>query len=116
MTKSDLYLQFFSVHISVCCCFADVKADMESRLIEWQSELEELSVYFKKLCKSRKNSLLKEEEDTLVTYVADKQLQLVKKVNISFRKQIWVATRRLKMPTKKICEFKANIACRVLLF
>ena len=86
MTKSDLYLQFFSVHISVCCCFADVKADMESRLIEWQSELEELSVYFKKMCKSRKKSLLKEEEDTLVTYVADKQLQLVKKVKHFFQK------------------------------
>ena len=58
---------------------------MESCLVEWQRELEELSVYFKKLCKSHKKSLFK-EEDTLVTYVANKQLELVKTVNVSFRK------------------------------
>ena len=56
---------------------------MESRLVEWQRELEELSVNFKKLCRSRKKSLFK-EEDTLVNYVANKELELVKRVKLMF--------------------------------
>lgn len=70
---------------------------MESRLVEWQRELEELSVYFKKLCKSCKKSLPK-EEDALATYVANKQLELLKQVNVSIRKSIGVVARRLKVP------------------
>ncbi|CAH3130944.1 unnamed protein product [Pocillopora meandrina] len=35
----------------------NIKADMESRLIQWQGKLDELHVFFKKLCKSRKKSL-----------------------------------------------------------
>ena len=70
-----LSLQYFSS----LGCFADVKADMESRLVQWQSKLDELDVFFKKLCKSRKKSLFK-EEDALVTSVANIQLELVKRV------------------------------------
>ena len=68
---------------------------MESRLVEWQRELEELSENFKKLCKSRKKSLAK-EEDTLVVYVANKQLELVKRVNISLNISYWLAIRPIK--------------------
>ena len=67
---------------------------MESRLVEWQRELEELSACFKKLCKSRKKSLPK-EEDALATYVANKQLELVKRVNVSIRKSTGASARRL---------------------
>ena len=73
-----LSLQSFSGLISVFGCFADVKADMESRPVQWQSKLS-LDVFFKKLCKSRKKSLFK-EEDALVTSVANIQLELVKRV------------------------------------
>ena len=69
---------------------------MESRLAEWERELEELSIHFKKLCKSRKKSLPK-EEDALATYVANKQLEFVKRVSVSVRKSIRVAARRLNM-------------------
>ena len=54
---------------------------METRLSRWQKELDELTVSFKKLCKSRKKTLQK-EDDGLVTYVAEKQLEMVKRVNI----------------------------------
>ena len=52
---------------------------MEPRLVQWQGKLDELHVFFKKLCKSRKKSLFK-EEDALVTSVANIQLELVKRV------------------------------------
>ena len=71
---------------------------MESRLTEWQRELDELSEYFKKLCKSRKKSLAK-EEDALVIYVANKQLELVKRVNFVHK--------------INLVNIKTNIACRV---
>ena len=74
-----LSLQSFSGLILVFGCFADVKADMESRLVQWQSKLDELDVFFKKLWKSSKKSLFK-EEDALVTSVANIQLELVKRV------------------------------------
>ena len=47
---SQVLFQFFG-------CFADIKADMESHLVQWQGKLDELHVFFKKLCKSRKKSL-----------------------------------------------------------
>lgn len=56
---------------------------MESRLVHWQGKLDELAVFFKKLCKSRKKSLLK-EEDALVTSVANIQLELLKRVIADF--------------------------------
>ena len=61
---------------------AFVKVDMEARRSEWQRELEDLSSFFKKLYKLRKKSLL---DDPLVSYVANKQLELLKRVNVSFR-------------------------------
>ena len=84
MTRRNLLHNFFSIYLSVFCCFADVKVDMESRIGEWQRQLEELSGIFKKMCKSHKKSL--EREDALVTYVANKQLGLLKRVNVYFAK------------------------------
>jgi len=55
-----------------------------SRIGEWQRELEEFSAIFKKMCKSHKK--LSEREDALVTYVANKQLGLFKRVSVYFRK------------------------------
>ena len=72
-------MQSFSGLISVFGCFADIKADMESHLVQWQGKLDELHVFFMKLCKSRKKSLFK-EDDALVTSVANIQLELVKSV------------------------------------
>ncbi|XP_066025919.1 uncharacterized protein [Pocillopora verrucosa] len=46
---------------------------------KWQGKLDELHVFFKKLCKSCKKPLFK-EEDALLTSVANIQLELVKRV------------------------------------
>lgn len=50
MPKRDLSHNFLTIYMSVSCCFADVKGNMDSWIGEWQRELEELSAIFKKLC------------------------------------------------------------------
>lgn len=66
---------------------------MEVRVSEWEKELDELSVHFGKLCKCRKKSL-SAEDDTLVSYVANKQLEMVKRVNIF----LYTFSKSVKLP------------------
>ena len=50
---------------------------MELRLKSWQSELDELSENFKKLCQCRK----KKGNEEVVAYFATNQLEFLKRVN-----------------------------------
>lgn len=52
---------------------------MQLRERAWQKEQDELSENFKKLCKCRKKTLTKANDD-LAVYVAKKQLEFLKKV------------------------------------
>lgn len=56
-----------------------VRADMQLRERAWQKEQDELSENFKKLCKCRKKTLTKANDD-LAVYVAKKQLEFLKRV------------------------------------
>lgn len=62
--------------------FTAVKADMQLRQRAWQKEQDELSANFKKLCKCRKKTLTKANDD-LAVYVAKKQLEFLKRVGYS---------------------------------
>lgn len=77
-----------------------VKIDMESRLAVWKTELEELSDNFRKLSRSRQKTVGKESSE-VVTYVARKHLEMLKRVCKEWKEIAQVTRSRIFSETEQ---------------